>query len=87
MIGNALKSVVKPFMRYPDQGSLCILWASVDPALRTDKAFESGSYFSGPKEHGMESGEASDETLRENFWNISQQIITKIVSKEQMGGY
>ena len=72
-LGTALKSVVTPFMRSPEQGSLSTLWAATSPEIE-EKGLQ-GVYITDPEKWGDESKQAQDELLRENFWTLSSSLI------------
>jgi len=78
VLGTLMKSVVVPFMRSPEQGSLSTLWAATSPEVVRNGW--QGCYFTGPGELGKESSQASDEQLGTNLWELSEKLV-----KEKLG--
>ncbi|CAL1707349.1 unnamed protein product [Somion occarium] len=93
VFGSIMKTVVVPFMRSPDQGSLSTLWAAVsddvvntspkgDQGLQGDEKASGwqGHYITDPGEEGKESEQARDVALAKRLWTLSESII-----KDQVG--
>ncbi|KAG0654268.1 hypothetical protein C6P46_001826 [Rhodotorula mucilaginosa] len=66
-VGNLIQAAVRPIMRSPDQGALCILWAAVSPEARDNK-YSNGTYFDDPAHEGGETKEASDQEASRERW-------------------
>lgn len=82
LFGTMLKSVVVPFMRAPDQGSLSTLWAATSEDI--DKHNYEGKYFTDPGQLGNESKQACDPELGRNLWNLSEQIVREKVGVDAL---
>lgn len=81
MVGDVLQTLTKPIARDPEHGALSTLWAAVAPDAAD---YESGSYFTDPKELGKESNKASDPELMQNFWRVSQEVIKQVVGQDAL---
>ncbi|GAA5865614.1 hypothetical protein JCM3774_002071 [Rhodotorula dairenensis] len=85
-VGHLIQAVVRPIMRSPDQGALCILWAAVSPEARDNK-FANGTYFDDPAHEGGETKEANDQELVDNFWNTGLEVIKQVAGPDSLGPF
>lgn len=85
-VGNLIQAAVRPIMRSPDQGALCILWAAVSPEARDNK-YSNGTYFDDPAHEGGETKEASDQELVDNFWNTGLEVIKEVAGPDSLGPF
>ena len=73
LFGTVMKTVTVPFMRSPEQGSLSTLWAATSDEV--EKQDLQGVYVTDPGKWGGESSQAQDETIGENLWKLSHELI------------
>ncbi|SCV72209.1 BQ2448_4903 [Microbotryum intermedium] len=85
VLGTALKVATRPLMSRPDQGAISTLWAGMSPSLREEGKYENGSYFNEAENEGGETSEAQDQELIDNFFDLSEEVIKKVVGKEGLG--
>ncbi|GAA6033244.1 hypothetical protein JCM8097_003013 [Rhodosporidiobolus ruineniae] len=88
--GAVAATLTRPIMRAPDDGALSTLWASTAPDAREGASkgeYSNGDYFTDPQQEGGESGEATDEEMREDFWRTGLGILEKVVGKENVGSF
>ncbi|EIW82789.1 NAD(P)-binding protein [Coniophora puteana RWD-64-598 SS2] len=85
LFGTVAKAVSVPFMRNPEQGSLCALWAATSDAI--DKNVQQGYYFTDPGVPGQLNSQADDEKLGENLYHLSERLVREKLGPDALNSW
>ncbi|KAJ9106364.1 hypothetical protein QFC21_001510 [Naganishia friedmannii] len=83
LLGDALYAVSRVAFMSPDQGSESALWASTSPKVGQEPGKYQGAYLRQPDDSlGTESGQAKDEVLARNLWELSRKVVKDKTGKD-----
>ncbi len=82
VFGTIMKSLTVPFMRTPEEGSLCALWAATSNEV--EKEGMNGRYFTDPGQVSEGSTQAQDPELGKNLWELSEQLVKQKLGKDAL---
>ncbi|KAJ9124347.1 hypothetical protein QFC22_001147 [Naganishia vaughanmartiniae] len=83
LLGDALYAVSRVAFMSPDQGSESALWAATAPKVAEEPGKYQGAYLRQPDDSlGSESGQAKDEVLAKNLWELSRRVLKEKIGKD-----
>lgn len=93
VLGSALKSLVVPFMRDPEQGSQSTVWAALSPEV-VEQGADGGkkgkwqaAYVTDPGVNGKENSLACDEQRGQKLWELSEKMIREKLGEDALGNW